>query len=244
MSTRTLRTRRTVLQTAAAATTLAAPFVRDAHAAAKLSVFKKDLTGLLVVDPYNDFISEGGILWPLIKEIAEAVQCVPNMLAVLLAARAAGIRVFFAPHHRDRGPEDEVEGWKYIAPIQKIGHERRVFAAGTWGGTFREEFTPLPGEVVAQEHWCSSGFANTDLDLQLKRHGIHKLIVIGQKANTCIDSTVRYAAELGYDVTLVKDAIASFRWEEMQATLELNLPNYATSILSAADTIAALEQTS
>jgi hypothetical protein len=30
----------------------------------------------------------------------------------------------------------------------------------------------------------------------------------------------------------------------MQATLELNLPNYATSILSAADTIAALEQTS
>jgi len=32
----------------------------------------------------------------------------------------------------------------------------------------------------------------------------HKLIVIGQKSNTCIDSTVRYAAELGYDVTLVK----------------------------------------
>ena len=83
--------------------------------------FEKDLTGLLVVDPYNDFISEGGILWPLITEVAEAVQCVPNMLAVLLAARAAGIRVFFAPHHRDRGAEDEIEGWKYIAPIQKFG---------------------------------------------------------------------------------------------------------------------------
>ena len=165
------------------------------------------------------------------------------MLAVLLAARAAGIRVFFAPHHRDRGPEDEIEGWKYIAPIQKFGHERRIFAVGAWGGTFREEFTPLPGDVVAQEHWCSSGFANTDLDLQLKRHGIHKLIVIGQKANTCIDSTVRYAAELGYDVTLVKDAIASYQWEEMRATLEINLPNYATAILSAADTIAALEHT-
>jgi hypothetical protein len=36
-------------------------------------VFERDLTGLLVVDPYNDFISEGGILWPLLKEIAEAV---------------------------------------------------------------------------------------------------------------------------------------------------------------------------
>ena len=62
MSTRTLQTRRTVLQTAAAAATLAAPFVRGAHAAGKLSVLKKDLTGLLVVGPYNDVISEGGIL--------------------------------------------------------------------------------------------------------------------------------------------------------------------------------------
>jgi hypothetical protein len=74
MSTRTLLMRRTVLQTAAAATTLAAPFVRGADAAGKLSVFKKDLTGLLVVDPYKDFISEGGVLWPLIKEIAEAAH--------------------------------------------------------------------------------------------------------------------------------------------------------------------------
>jgi ureidoacrylate peracid hydrolase len=204
--------------------------------------FEKDLTGLLVVDPYNDFISEGGILWPLVKEVAEAVRCVPNMIAVLNAARTAGVRVFFAPHHRDRGHEDAIENWKYIAPIQDFGHERRLFEAGSWGGTFREEFTPLPGEIVAQEHWCSSGFATTDLDLQLKKHGVHRLIVIGLRANTCIDSTVRYAAELGYDVTLVKDAIASYRWEEMQTTLEVNLPNYATSIISAADTIAALER--
>jgi nicotinamidase-related amidase len=141
------------------------------------------------------------------------------------------------------GRDDEINGWTYIAPIQTFGHERRLFEAGAWGGTFRDEFTPLPGEVVAQEHWCSSGFANTDLDLQLKKCGIHRLIVIGLRANTCIDATVRFAAELGYDVTLVKDAIASYRWEEMQATLEINLPNYATSILSAADTIAALEHT-
>src|SRR3982074_3369244 len=67
--------------------------------------------------------------------------------------------------------------------------------------------------------------------------------ISGASSNTCIDSTVRYAAELGYDVTLVKDAIASYQWEEMRATLEINLPNYATAILSAADTIAALEHT-
>jgi len=130
-------------------------------------VFEKDLTGLLVVDPYNDFISEGGILWPLVKEIAEAVHCVPNMLTILKAARAAGVRVFFAPHHRDRGREDEIEGWKYIAPIQNFGHERRLFEAGAWGGTFRDEFTPLPGEVVAQEHpWWLAPNGNCQNNLE------------------------------------------------------------------------------
>jgi hypothetical protein len=78
----------------------------------------------------------------------------------------------------------------------------------------------------------------TDLQLRVVASGLGLGL-----ANTCIEATVRYAAELGYDVTVVKDAIASYQWEEMRAALEINLPNYATSILSAADTIAALEHT-
>gem|GEM_PF-1047423 len=89
---------------------------------------------------------------------------------------------------------------------------------------------PVAGEVVASEHWCSSGFANTDLDLQLKRHGIQRLIVIGLIAHTCIEATVRFAAELGYDVTVVKDAIADYSDEMMHAALTINMPNYASAI--------------
>jgi nicotinamidase-related amidase len=63
---------------------------------------------------------------------------------------------------------------------------------------------------VALEHWCSSGFANTDLDLQLKKHGIHQLVVMGLIAHTCVESTIRFAAELSYQVTMVKDATASY----------------------------------
>src|SRR4029077_11463951 len=77
----------------------------------------KDITALLVVDPYNDFISEGGKIWPRIKAVAEANNCVPNMIQILNAARAARLRVFFAMHHRYR-PGD-YETWKYIAPIQR-----------------------------------------------------------------------------------------------------------------------------
>lgn len=35
------------------------------------TIYPSDRTGLLLVDPYNDFLSEGGKLWPLLKELAE-----------------------------------------------------------------------------------------------------------------------------------------------------------------------------
>jgi ureidoacrylate peracid hydrolase len=56
--------------------------------------FSKETTALLVIDPYNDFISEGGKLWDRLKTVAEANDCVPHMLQVLNAARKAELRVF------------------------------------------------------------------------------------------------------------------------------------------------------
>ena len=200
--------------------------------------YDKGITALLVVDPYNDFISEGGKIWPRIKAVAEANNGVAHMLEVLNAARRAKLRVFYAMHHRYR-PGD-YETWKYIAPVQKGTWQHRSFEFGTWGGEFRAEFVPQPGEIVAQEHWCSSGFANTDLDLQLKKHGIHQLVVIGLIAHTCIEATVRFAAELGYQVTVVKDATADYSDEMMHAALDINLPNYAGAIVSTEEIVATI----
>ena len=192
--------------------------------------YEKEITALLVIDHYNDFISEGGKLWDRVKGVAEANQCIPHMMQVLDAARRADIRVFYALHRRYR-PGD-YETWKYIAPVQKAAWSRKTFEYGTWGGEIRREFEPRPGDIVALEHWGSSGFANTDLDLQLKKHGIHKLIVIGLIAHTCVESTVRYAAELGYEVTMVRDATASYSDREMHAALDVNIPNYASAIVT------------
>ena len=201
---------------------------------AKLT-YDKQLTGLLVIDPYHDFISEGGKVWNRLRAVAEANGCVPNMLKVLHASRQTGLRVFYAMHHRYR-PGD-YETWKYVAPIQKAGWSSRVFEYGTWGGEIRSEFAPQHGDIVAQEHWCSSGFANTDLDLQLKKHGIHQLIVIGVIAHTCVEATVRYAAELGYEVTVVKDATTSYSNDHMHAALEINMPNYASAIVTTGEIV-------
>ena len=200
--------------------------------------YNKQLTALLVIDPYNDCMSEGGKVWDRLKAVAEANRCVPHMVQVLQAARQAGLRVFYALHRRYR-PGD-YESWKYIAPIQEAAWSHKTFEYGTWGGEIRREFTPQPGDIVALEHWCSSGFANTDLDVQLKQHGIHQLIVIGLLAHTCVEATVRYAAELGYQVTVVKDATASYSDEEMHAALSVNLPNYASAMVTTHEVVGAL----
>jgi nicotinamidase-related amidase len=199
--------------------------------------FDRDVTGLVMIDPYNDFISEGGKVWDRLKAIAEANHCVPNLERVLTAARASGIRVFYAMHHRYR-PGD-YETWKYVAPIQRAAWGRKTFEYGTWGGEIHPALVPVDGEIVAQEHWCSSGFANTDLDLQLKKHGVHQLIVVGLIAHTCVESTVRFGAELGYDVTVVADATASYSEREMQSALEITMPNYA-AVVTTDEVVAAL----
>ena len=128
-------------------------------------------------------------------------------------------------------PDEEYQG---CSPAHFVAAwSYKTFEYGTWGGEIRLEFAPQPGDVVTLEHWCSSGFANTDLDFQLKQHSIHQLIVMGLLAHTCVETTVRHAVELGYQVTMVKDATASYSDEQMHAALDTNLPNYASAVLTA-----------
>lgn len=203
-----------------------------------LSRYARERTALLLVDPYNDFLSEGGKLNDKAKPVADAVGTLQNLRDVLAAVRAAGIQVIFVPHHRSR-PGDFLS-WKHPSPYQLGARQLQVFAADSWGGQWHPDFQPQPGDILVQEHWGASGFANTDLDFQLKQHGVDKVVLIGMLANTCIESTGRFAAELGYHVTLVRDATAAFSSEAMQAAHEINGPTYAHVITTTRELIAAI----
>jgi nicotinamidase-related amidase len=71
-------------------------------------------------------------------------------------------------------------------------------------------------------------------------HRIHKIIIIDILANTCIESTARFGMELGYYITLVKDATAAFSRETMHAAHEINGPTIAHAILTAQELITSL----
>jgi hypothetical protein len=90
------------------------------------NTYPADRTALLNVDPYNDFMSDGGELFEATREATEAVGFCDNIRRLVLAIRAARIRVIIVPHHR----------WKHLNPSQDRRNELRGFAAGTWGGEF------------------------------------------------------------------------------------------------------------
>jgi nicotinamidase-related amidase len=52
-----------------------------------------------------------------------------------------------------------------------------------------------------------------------------------------VEATVRFAAELGYDVTMVKDATASYSDKEMHAAIDINIPNYASAVMTTNEVI-------
>jgi nicotinamidase-related amidase len=85
-----------------------------------------------------------------------------------------------------------------------------------------------------------SGFANTNLDLQLRQHGVEHVILAGMTAIGCVEGTGRQAAEMGYSVTLVRDATATWNKEAMRAAHEINGPLYADSILTTSELLVAL----
>ena len=197
-------------------------------------------TGLLFVDPYNDFLSEGGKVWPMLKDVAAEVGLLGNLRAIVDATHKAGVQLFIVPHRR--WEPGDYENWDHPNPTQRAIQKRQTFAKGSWGGEWHPDFAPRPGDIVIKEHWAQSGFANTDLDFHLKQQGITHVIVVGLLANTCIESTSRFAMELGYHVTLVRDATAAFTRDMMRAAHELNGPTFAHAILKTDEVVAALSK--
>jgi nicotinamidase-related amidase len=82
-----------------------------------------------------------------------------------------------------------------------VGHPAFV---GSEGWEFESIVQPLKGDVIVEKNSCDS-FFKSDLDAELRRRYITELYVVGCITELCVDSTVRTAAGLGYNVRVVSD---------------------------------------
>jgi nicotinamidase-related amidase len=98
-------------------------------------------------------------------------------------------------------------------PVLHIRHDSRepdsTFRPGGPGAAFKSEAMPISGEAVLSKH-TANAFLSTDLETRLKERRISALVVTGVITNNSIESTVRMAAEIGFDVTVAEDAVFTF----------------------------------
>ena len=77
------------------------------------------------------------------------------------------------------------------------------------GNAFKAEAQPLPGEPEFTKT-VNSAFIGTGLEAYLRSHAITALVIVGLTTDHCVSTSVRMAANLGFEVTLVADATATF----------------------------------
>ena len=77
------------------------------------------------------------------------------------------------------------------------------------GNAFQPAVEPEEGEPVIPKN-VNSAFIGTDLEAQLREQNISDVVIVGLTTEHCISTSTRMAANLGFNVTLISDATASF----------------------------------
>ena len=142
-------------------------------------------TALVVIDAQDAFIADRDEGYPWANPDA------PDKIAALLAGfRKAGLPVIHV-HHHGTDPRDSFHPSKpTAAPMQAA--------------------MPVAGETVVIKTG-SSAFIGTGLEATLRAAGYDRLVLAGGAANFCVESTARMAGNLGFQTTVVGDALLNFQ---------------------------------
>ncbi len=212
--------------------------------------FDKLHTAVVLIDPQNDVLSATGANWEAVGESVTENNTVENIEKLFIAARDKNYLVFISPHYFY--PTDD--HWKFNGPLEADEFHTHSFARRNplvltgfenSGADWLARFKPYIEDsktIVVSPHKVFGPQTN-DLVLQLRKRGIAKIILGGMLANMCVESHLRELLEQGFEVAVVKDAVAGPRHPEWGDGYQAALINYrflAHAVLSTDDTVAAM----
>lgn len=206
-------------------------------------------TALVVIDPQIDFMSPKGAAWSAVGEAVTETRIVPNLLRLFEASKRAGIVVAISPHYYY--PQDH--RWKFQGPAELFQHKIKIFDRPSAlsldgfrgsGADFMPEFKPYIEDgktIIASPHKLYGPQVN-DLSLQLRKQGVTQIILTGMLANLCVESHLRQFLEEGFEVAVVRDAVAGPKLPEGDGNLSalINYRYIANALWTTDDVVARL----
>jgi nicotinamidase-related amidase len=215
-----------------------------------MEISKSD-SAIVFIDPQNDVLSEKGANWGAVGKSVTENKTVENMERIFVAARDKGYFVFISPHYFY--PTDDM--WKFNGPLEADEFRTRTFArsgplnlAGfeNSGADWLDRFKPYieDGKAIVVSPHKVFGPQTNDLVLQLRKRAISKVVLGGMLANMCVESHLRELLEQGFEVAVVKDAVAGPLHPEWGDGYQAALINYrflAHAVLSTDDAVAATQ---
>jgi nicotinamidase-related amidase len=208
-------------------------------------------TAVVFIDPQNDVLSENGANWAAVGASVAEHGTVENMERIFKAARDKNYLVFISPHYFY--PTDRT--WKFNGPLESDEFRTGTFArsgplnlAGftNSGADWLDRFKPYieDGKTIIVSPHKVFGPQTNDLVLQLRKRGISKIILGGMLANMCVESHLRELLEQGFEVAVVRDAVAGPRHPDWGDGYKAALVNYrflAHAVPATAEVVAAMD---
>ena len=178
-------------------------------------------TALVLADIQNDFLTEGGKYYVLIEELLKRNNVNDNLETLLRTAKDNDLPVFMSPHYFF--PHDH-RGYTHLGAMEDLALnvglvERRsplhfddVPGSGADVPDRFRTYMEDSGTTVTSRH--VSYAPTNDLVLLLRRRGIEKVIMAGPAANLCLEDHMRNLIQNGFEIIMVRDAVAGAVNEE------------------------------
>jgi nicotinamidase-related amidase len=184
-------------------------------------------TAIVLLELQNDFLSEGGKLYPLLKPVLEKHQVIANLNRLINGAREQGMLIVhtpiqFSPDYREMGHAP----YGIMATVKDAG----ALVKKTWGSEIAPVIERRDSDIVIDGKSSIDAFAGTNLDFVLRAHGITTIALAGQLTNICIESTMRSAYDKGYRVFGITDASATIGLEQYRISVENNWPMFSLPV--------------
>jgi nicotinamidase-related amidase len=192
-------------------------------------------TAVVLIEYQNEFASEGGVLHGAVSAVMDKTGMLPKTIALVDAARAAGVTIMHAPITFAPGYG---ELSKHPYGILKGVVDGNAFVKGTWGAAIIDDLVPAEGDILIEGKRGLDTFASTNLDFILRSKGIDTVILGGFLTNCCVESTMRSAYENGYRVITLTDCTAATSTEEHDNAIAYDYPMFSLPMESSQVTAA------